>query len=144
MKTTLNLEIAEKYHSASQRIRVLTEAWVDKEVYCPNCGTNINRYERNRPVADFFCPKCTEEFELKSKGDSIGSKIVDGAYRIMLQRLKSANNPNLFLLNYDPLSLEIENFLVVPKHFFIPDIIEQRNPLSQRQGGRVGSAVTFS
>jgi type II restriction enzyme len=143
MKITLNPKIAENYHSASQRIRVLTEAWVDEEAYCPNCGAFIKRYESNRPVADFFCPKCTEEFELKSKKDAIGPRIVDGAYRTMLQRLKSAHNPNLFLLNYNSRSLEIENFLVVPKHFFIPDIIEQRKPLSPtaRRAGWVGCNI---
>jgi len=145
MKIVFDKKIAEQYHGASQKIRVLTEAWVNNETYCPNCGTNINRYENNRPVADFFCPKCNEEYELKSKKDSIGTKIVDGAYRTMLERLQSDNNPNLFLLNYNLRNYEVLNFFVVPKHFFIPEIIEKRKPLSEkaRRAGWVGCNIVL-
>ena len=40
-----------------------------------------------RPVADFFCPSCKEEYELKSKGASISNKINDGAYNTMIERI---------------------------------------------------------
>jgi len=137
MKIIFDKRLADKYHSMSQKIKVMSEGWVDDEIYCPNCGTNVNHYENNRPVADFFCFKCKEEYELKSKKDSIGDIIVDGAYRTMIERLKSSNNPNFFLLNYDLRNFSILNFLVIPKHFFIPDIIERRKPLS-RKARRVG------
>ena len=103
----------------------------------------MNQFPKGRPVADFYCSKCHEEYELKSKKDSIGIKIIDGAYRTMLERLKSNNNPNLFLLNYDLRSCEIQNFFVVPKHFFVPEIIEQRKPLSEtaRRAGWVGCNI---
>lgn len=130
MRIVFDTKIAEQYHSASQKIRVLSESWVDNEVFCPACGRDITRYGSNRPVADFFCSNCWEEYELKSKKDSIGNKIVDGAYKTMLERLQSDNNPNLFLLNYN-LNYEVLNFLVIPKQFFIPEIIERRKPLSQ-------------
>jgi type II restriction enzyme len=141
----LDVKITERYHSASQRIRVLTEHWVDNEVFCPACGLDINRYESNRPVADFFCPHCREEYELKSKKDSIGNKIVDGAYRTMLERLKGDNNPNLFLLNYGLLNYEVLYFIVIPKQFFIPEIIEIRKPLSPsaRRAGWVGCNISL-
>jgi type II restriction enzyme len=120
MRIVFDTKIAEQYHSASQKIRVLSESWVDNEVFCPACGRDITRYGSNRPVADFFCSNCWEEYELKSKKDSIGNKIVDGAYKTMLERLQSDNNPNLFLLNYN-LNYEVLNFLVIPKQFFIPE-----------------------
>lgn len=143
MQTYFNKNIATKYHSVSQKIRVLTESWVNEEVFCPACGCDINRYGNNMPVADFFCSICKEEYELKSKKDSIGNKIIDGAYRTMIQRLKSNNNPNLFLLNYNLDNLEVLNFLVIPKHFFIPQIIEKRKPLSDtaRRAGWVGCNI---
>jgi type II restriction enzyme len=121
----------------------LTESWVDSEVYCPNCGNNISNYENNRPVADFFCPSCAEEYELKSKKNSIGTKIVDGAYRTMIERLRSDKNPNFFLLNYDLKSYEVLNFVVFPKHFFVPGIIEKRKPLSDtaRRAGWIGCNI---
>lgn len=62
-------------------------------------------YENNRPVADFYCLACKEDYELKSKKDTIGNKIVDGAYSTMIDRLQSDTNPNFFFLNYDINSL---------------------------------------
>lgn len=130
MKIIFKKELAEKYNSNSQKIRVLSESWVDEEVFCPNCGANIKNYENNKPVADFYCPNCSEEYELKSKKDSLGNKIVDGAYKTMIERLESNNNPNFFFLNYHLFNLEVINFLVIPKHFFVSNIIEKRKPLS--------------
>jgi type II restriction enzyme len=143
MQINLNKKIAEAYTSNSQKIRVITENWVDNEIFCPNCGNNILPYENNRPVADFYCPNCKEDYELKSKKNSIGNKILDGAYRTMIERLQESNNPNFFLLNYDFRNLEVINFFVIPKYFFIPKIIEKRKPLSPtaRRAGYVGCNI---
>jgi type II restriction enzyme len=147
---TINLSLeprlADKYSSPSQKIRVLSEHWVDNKIYCPNCGNlKIEKYGNNRPVADFFCSNCKEDYELKSKKERIGSKIVDGAYRTMMERLQDSHNPNLFLLNYDLKNLEVLNFLVIPKQFFIPGIIEKRKPLSSMAiyAGWVGCNILF-
>ncbi len=80
---------------------------------------------------------------MKSKKTDIGGKIVDGAYRTMLERLTSSNNPNFFLLNYNLTSFGVTNFLVIPKHFFVPEIIEKRKPLSAtaRRAGWVGCNI---
>ena len=127
MKLLFDKQLAEGYTSRSQKVRVLTEAWVDNAIFCPNCGRlNIDKYPAGRPVADFHCSNCREEYELKSKQNVIGAKIVDGAYHTMLERITSSNNPNFFLLNYDLSDLEVTNFLVIPKHFFTPEIIIRR------------------
>jgi len=139
--------LATKYTSLSQKARILTEDWVDNQAYCPNCGyEDIGRYENNKPVADFFCNNCKEDYELKSKKEAVGNKIVDGAYRTMLERLTSSNNPNFFLLNYDLKNFEVTNFLVIPKHFFIPAIIEKRKPLvsTARRAGWVGCNILLN
>lgn len=143
MNIDLDKRKAEFYRSSSQKVRVLTEDWVNKEAFCPACGYVIKHYENNRPVADFFCSHCKEEYELKSKKDSISSKIVNGAYRTMIERLRSNNNPNLFLLNYSLKNFEVLNFFVIPKYFFVPQIIEKRKPLSQgaRRAGWVGCNI---
>ena len=145
MRLFLNQKIAAQYTSNSQKIRVLTENWVDNEIFCPSCGENVNQYENNRPVADFFCPKCQEEYELKSKNGLIGNKIVDGAYKTMLERLQSHNNPNFFLLNYNVEDYSILNFLVIPKHFFIPEIIDKRKALSNnaKRTGWIGCNISL-
>ena len=96
MILTLPIDIAEGYKSASQKVRVLTENWVKNEIFCPGCGGAMGDYENNKPVADFYCLNCCEDYELKSKKNGIGKKIVDGAYRAMIERLKGANNPNFF------------------------------------------------
>ena len=58
----------------------------------------------------------------------MGKKIVDGAYKTMIERLQSNSNPNFFFLNYDTNSFDIVNFIVIPKYFFVPEIIEKRKP----------------
>src|SRR3989344_5878752 len=144
MRLVFDKKIAENYKSQSQKARVLTEKWVDDSVFCPNCGhMDIDKYPNNQPVADFYCSNCKEDYELKSKRDNIGSKIVDGAYRTMIERLQSSKNPNFFLLNYDLHNLTVLDFLVIPKHFFIPEIIERRKPLAAtaRRAGWVGCNI---
>lgn len=144
MNIDLDNQGVEFYKSSSQRIRVLSEGWVNREVYCPNCGNSrLNKYSNNKPVADFFCFNCEEEYELKSKRDSIGSKIVDGAYRTMIGRLQDSNNPNLFLLSYDLRKLDVASLFVIPKHFFVPGIIEKRKPLalSAQRAGWIGCNI---
>lgn len=131
MQLTFNTTLAERYTSASQKMRVLTEDWVDNSIYCPNCGhLEIENYPNNKPVADFYCTNCKEDYELKSKKDSMGAKIVDGAYNTMIERIQSNDNPNFFFLNYNLSDYTIKNFLVIPKHFFVPEIIEKRRPLA--------------
>ncbi len=147
MKLTFDKSLAVGYKSASQKARVLTEGWVDNEIFCPNCGRlNIDKYPSGRPVADFYCANCREDYELKSKQNGIGTKIVDGAYRTMIERLGSTNNPNFFLLNYDLRDFSVLNFFVIPKHFFVPDIIEKRKALSQaaRRAGWIGCNILLS
>jgi type II restriction enzyme len=135
---------ADAYTSGLQRARVLTEHWVAGQVYCPNYGNfEIVRYGNNNPVGDFFCSVCKEENELKSQRARFGAKVVDGAYRAMIQRLSASTNPNLFLLNYDVRSLRVTDLLIIPKHFFIAGIIEERKPLppTARRAGWVGCRI---
>jgi type II restriction enzyme len=136
--------LARAYISGLQRARVLTEHWVSHQVYCPNCGSpQITRYGNNNPVGDFHCPVCNEDYELKSQRTRFGAKVVDGAYRAMVERLGSSTNPNLFLLNYNPRSLSVTNLLIVPKHFFTVNIIEVRPPLppTARRAGWIGCRI---
>src|SRR3989338_4276 len=144
MQLNLDENLAINYKSPSQKARILTEHWVDNSVYCPNCGhLDIDKYPNNQPVADFLCSNCREDYELKSKQNSIGIKIVDGAYRTMIERLQASNNPNFFFLNYSLQNLAVLNFFVIPKHFFIPEIIEKRVPLAPtaRRAGWIGCNI---
>ncbi len=147
MQIILNTNIASDYKSLSQKIRVMTEYWVETQAYCPSCGRKMKKYPNNNPVGDFYCPYCTEDYELKSKkGGNLPKKIVDGAYRTMIKRLQELHNPSFFFLNYELPNYKIVNFMIIPKHFFIPGIIEKRKPLSQnaRRAGWIGCNILLS
>ncbi|HNQ94284.1 MAG TPA: DpnI domain-containing protein [Anaerolineales bacterium] len=146
MKLNLASEIAKSYSNPAQRIRVMTEEWVSRAGFCPNCGRALSQFENNKPVADFYCGNCSEEYELKSKNGNVGKKILDGAYATMIERLNSENNPNFFFLTYDKSTLEIRNFLTIPKYFFVPSIIEKRKALAStaRRAGWVGCNIDVS
>lgn len=148
MNLAFNTKLADGYSNNSQIARVLTENWVKSNSYCPNCGElKLEEFTNNKPVADFYCKKCNSEYELKSKNSkSTGKKIVDGAYSTMIERINSDNNPNFFFLTYDKIKWEVNNFLIIPKHYFISEIIEERKPLAPtaRRAGWVGCNIDLT
>ena len=148
MNLKLNLSSTNNYTSNSQIARVLTEGWVKDNGYCPSCGfSHISEFENNKPVADFFCSNCLEQYELKSKdGIKVGEKIVDGAYSSMITRINSDENPNFFFLNYTKSDWTVNNFLIIPKHYFVTSIIEKRKPLSSnaKRAGWIGCNINLS
>lgn len=136
-----------KYHSGTQIARVLTENWVNENMYCPRCGNpHINHFENNRPVADFFCPICNNEYELKSKTGNLSNKINDGAYDTMIRRITSNANPDFFFMNYSKRNNMVKDFILIPKHFFVPEIIEKRKPLAEtaRRAGWTGCNILIN
>lgn len=146
MKLELPTHLAKSYKSKSQIARVITESWVAENAYCPNCGQiYLSHFENNRPVADFFCANCREEFELKSKQTNFSTIINDGAYDTMIRRLESENNLNFFFLNYSK-EMTVINFILIPKHFFTPKIVIKRKPLSSsaQRAGWIGCNIDIS
>jgi type II restriction enzyme len=146
MNLNFNTKLADGYSSNSQIARILTENWVKENSYCPCCGeTPLNEFENNRPVADFYCKKCNEEYELKSKSGKFSNTINDGAYATMIERINSNQNPNFFFLTYSK-KMSVENFLIIPKQFFTTEIIVKRTPLSEtaRRAGWVGCNIDIS
>ncbi|MGA9110037.1 MAG: DpnI domain-containing protein [Smithella sp.] len=112
-----------------------------------SCGNDtLNKFKNNTPVSDFICDKCNSEYELKSKNNAFTLKIVDGAYETMIRRINADNNPHFFFLNYTKNTFEVQNFLVIPKYYFIDDIIEQRNPLGKnaRRAGWIGCNILLN
>lgn len=146
MNCEFDLSVAQGYTSSSQKARVLTESWAAANLYCPRCGySTLSRFPNNKAVADFFCSVCGNEYELKSKNGQIGHKIPDGAYDTFIKRITSNNNPDFLVLSYSFSELCAESLWVVPKHFFTPDIVEKRTPLSEsaRRTGWVGCNILF-
>jgi len=148
MNLFLRTELVKNYKSNSQIARVLTENWVKENSYCPYCGnTYLTEFQNNMPVADFYCSSCSEQFELKSKRTvKIGKTITDGAYSTMLERLNSNNNPHFFFLTYDNSNWSINNFVVIPKHYFVSDIIIRRKPLPKtaKRAGWIGCNINLA
>jgi len=137
-------EDASAFVSGSQKARVWTEAWVLAQMYCPSCGEKpLTDYINNKPVADFYCGLCSEDFELKSTKGKFGKKITDGAYATMMTRLQSDSVPSLMLLRYTAANKMVQDLSVIPKQFFVTDLIEERKPLSQnaRRAGWVGCNI---
>lgn len=60
----------------------------------------------------------------------------------MIERINSDNNPSFFFLTYSK-EYTVNNFLIIPKHFFTPDIIVKRKPLSvtAKRAGWVGCNI---
>jgi len=146
MNLSFNINLAKGYSSNSQIARRLTEDWVLNHSYCPSCGeVPLNEFENNRPVADFYCEKCNEEFELKSKKGNLTNTITDGAYSTMVERINSDNNPNFFFLTYSK-QWTVNNFLIIPKHFFTTEIIIKRRPLAEtaKRAGWIGCNIDIS
>ena len=143
----MNSALSNGYNSNSQIARVITEQWVSDNMYCPRCGnTRITHFENNKPVADFFCPQCSSQFELKSKNGKIIDTINDGAYATMINRILSLDNPDFLFMSYKKTDWTVQNLFIVPKHFFTPEIIKQRTPLSQsaRRAGWIGCSIQLS
>ena len=137
--------IAADYKSASQKVRVMSERWLTQNLFCPCCGNiRVEKMPNNSPVADVYCENCGEVFELKSKRNRIGAKILDGAYHTMIERITSNVNPQLFLMQYSA-KFSVTDLTLVPKFFFTPDIIERRKPLppTARRAGWVGCNILY-
>lgn len=136
--------LAANYKSTSQKIRVMSEVWLTQNLFCPCCGNiRVEKMPNNSPVADVYCESCGETFELKSKRNHIGAKILDGAYHTMIERITSNVNPQLFVMQYSNLS--VTDLTLVPKFFFTPDVIEKRKPLppTARRRGWVGCNILY-
>lgn len=146
MNFKFNMDLAVSYKSTSQIIRVVSEDWVGRNVYCPICGNpHICNLANNMPVADLQCDNCGEIFELKSKKGSMGKKIADGAYSTMIERINSTSNPDLFVMNYSA-DYQVTSLYIVPKFFFTDNVIEKRKPLKDtaRRAGWTGCNILFS
>lgn len=147
MDLKLSDKLISEYHSGSQKARVLTESWVGEQLFCPRCGNeHLRHFQNNRPVADFVCPSCNNQYELKSKQGKLGAKIADGAYDTFIKRITSKENPDFLFMSYSIEKMLVTDLIMIPKFFFVPDIIEKRAPLSKtaRRAGWTGCNILIN
>lgn len=146
MDLRFDYSLTESYKNNSQKIRVMSESWIAENMYCPCCGNpHISKLDNNSPVADMQCNNCGEIFELKAKKGNFGNKINDGTYTTMIERITSTTNPDLFVMSYNP-DYYVTDLILIPKFFFVPQIIEKRKPLppTARRAGWTGCKILFS
>ena len=68
MNLQLDAGLIAGYTSNAQKARILTENWIGENLYCPVCGNpRLCHFPNNQKVADYYCPSCSEQYELKSK-----------------------------------------------------------------------------
>ncbi|PWB77784.1 MAG: restriction endonuclease [Candidatus Methylomirabilota bacterium] len=146
MDLKLNLALGERYKSETQKTRVISEAWTERNAFCCSCGGILEKEQNNARVLDFTCVKCHIDFELKSTRGNFSDKLPDGAFRAMMARLSDISSPNFFFLTYDVKSLCVTNFFAVPTYFFDSTVIEKRKPLSPnaRRAGWIGCNIIIN
>jgi len=101
MKLELGLDLARRYKSPAQRTRVLTQAWVGENMYCPSCkAERLEQTPEGKRVVDFVWLECSEPFQLKSKKGKFGGSVVDAAYKPMVDAIEDGRVPSFLFLNY--------------------------------------------
>jgi len=69
---------------------------------------------------------------------------MDGAYTSMIERITSLRNPHLLYMSR--YQTHVASLLLIPKFFFVPELIEKRKPLSPtaRRAGWVGCNINIA
>ena len=131
VELTCDLSLAERYKSASQQARVLSEGWFAKNAYCLACDADeVKQTKANTGATDFVCPKCSHRYELKAfKGRRQPKSLNDGAFKTIMQLIKSGEAPTLCLLQRTP-DWTIQGLNAIHSSFVLPDAIVARRPLS--------------
>src|SRR2546426_1707331 len=144
MQVTMPVHLAEGYKSPSQRARVVTEAWVSENMYCPACDCDtLERLPPNVKVADFQCDRCEEQSQLKSQSKPLRGRVLDSAYKPLLRAIDGGTVPSFLLMHYRGRMWRVADLLAVPAHFMTGSVIEERPPLAPtaRRAGWVGCNI---
>lgn len=133
-----------RFKSASQRIRHSSEAWAANALYCPNCSSDsLTPAPAGTEAIDYSCPRCPEQFQLKSLSHPLGRKIVDAAFQAMKRKIETEIAPNLVALHYAREAWRVRTVVLVPSFVFTLSLLEKRAPLSAkaRRAGWVGCNI---
>jgi type II restriction enzyme len=139
-------ELGSSYQSGSQRARVVTEAWGEHNLYCPNCPSpKLDRLTHNTKASDFKCPSCGFWYQLKGQKSRIGNRVTDGAYEAMMDAIRNDQTPNFYFMQYELATWTIQNLLLIPRFAFPPSAIIKRNPLAitARRAGWIGCNIAL-
>ena len=126
----LDITLVASYKSVSQKVRVMSEAWVEVNLSCPFCRGELVSYLANKVGYDFQCKSCKENFQLKSFSRKMRGKIIGGEYRKTIEKFQNGMQPNLLVLIYEPKDWRILNILLVHRKHLSESLISPRAPLS--------------
>ena len=147
MDLSLDQSLGLGYKSRAQLARVVTESWVAHELYCPACPNDaMTPSPPGTKVVDFVCQACGETFQLKSQDHPFGRKVTDAAYEPLIERIENASVPTFLFLHYRRDRWRVRDLFLVPRHFFLPSVIERRRRLAPtaRRAGWVGCNILLS
>lgn len=144
MNFIMDQTLAKNYKSNSQKARVITETWVAENFKCPYCKKKLKQYNPNNECADYYCSKCNEDFELKTKNGKFSNLINGASYKATLNKISSNRNSNWILLEHK--NFTVTNLTFIPKCFFYDSIVEAREPLKQtaRRAGWQGCRLNMN
>jgi len=146
MKIIMNARLADHYDNGSQRARIITEAWGETNLYCPNCTqSHITRLGNNTKVVDYRCVNCNFLYQLKSRKMPFGKKIRSASYSAMITELRNNSTPNFYFLQYDLTTWRVKNLLLIPSFAFPESAIIKDKPISTtaRQPGLVLYSISL-
>jgi len=147
MNLDMPVDLARSYASPTQKVRVVTEAWGEKNLFCLNCSSDtLLRSAPNKQAIDYECPQCDAPFQLKSRSSSLAAKILDASYQAMERAIREGRTPNLLALHYDPTLWRVVNLIVIPRFAYSLSAIEKRRPLGDnaRRAGWVGCNILLT
>jgi type II restriction enzyme len=106
---------------------------------------NLSRLRNNTKASDYCCPSCRFWYQLKGQQSRIGGTINDGAYKAMMDAIRSDATPNFYFMQYELATWSVKNLLLVPSFAFPTSAIIKRNPLAitARRAGWVGCNIAL-
>jgi type II restriction enzyme len=119
-------ELACARKNPRQQIKLISEWWGARNLFCPNCPAEaLSLPPNDTEVCDFMCVRCGERFEMKAMNSPIGGVVPDGGYCAMMRAIDEGRTPNLFLLHYERNDWRVTNLLLVPQVAFSTSAIEK-------------------
>src|SRR5258708_1573051 len=101
MNLQMDIALAQGFHSRSQIVRVVSEAWAASTLFCAACSSNsLIQSPNNAPAVDFICPQCQAGYQLKSSAKPVKDRITDSGYDAMMKAISAHAMPHLLVLQY--------------------------------------------
>lgn len=133
------------YTSGSQKSRVISEYWYEKNVYCFACDSDsVVKTKNNTKGNDFICPNCDHHYELKTF-QRRPSLLPDGAFATMIEKIEKGTVSTFCLLQRDA-NWRVQSLTAIHSSFMELPLIHQRPPLlkSAERAGWIGCDIKLN